>query len=143
MMTMTKTLIASFALTLSAAGASAQCRAAHMTISDELHNSGETIVATVQDAQSVPDSSFHMDGVNYIVKVDRVLHGKLIHTDTAKIFSENSPEKFPMQIGKQYLLFVHLDYNRYEVDNCGNSGVLEASTIENAHQLKSYAKNNQ
>lgn len=114
-----------------------------MTISDELHNSGETIVATVQDAQNVPDSSFHMDGVNYIVKVDRVLRGKLIHTDTVKIFSENSPEKFPMQIGKQYLLFVHLDYNRYEVDNCGNSGMLEASTIENAHQLKSYAKNNQ
>ena len=143
MMSMTKTLIASFALILSAASASAQCKASHMTISDELHNSGETIVATVQDAQNVPDSSFHMDGVNYIVKVDRILHGRMLRSDTVRIFSENSPEKFPMQIGKQYLLFVHLDYNRYEVDNCGNSGLLEASTIENAHQLKSYAKNNQ
>jgi hypothetical protein len=143
MKTTIKTLIASLALTLSVAGASAQCRARHMTISDELHNSGETIVATVLDEQNVPDSSFHMDGVDYIVKVDRVLRGKLIHTDTVRIFSENSPEKFPMQIGKQYLLFVHLDYNRLEVDNCGNSGMLEASTIENAHQLKNYAKNNQ
>ncbi len=143
MKTMTNILLASFALTFSAAVASAQCRATRMTISDELHNSGETIVATVQDAQSAPDSSFHMDGVNYIVKVDRVLHGRMLRTDTVSIFSENSPEKFPMQIGKQYLLFVHLDYNRYEVDSCGNSGMLEASNIEDAHQLKSYARNNQ
>lgn len=143
MKTTTTSLIVSFALILSAAGASSQCRANHLTISNELRIPGETIVATVEDAQSTPDSSFHMDGVNYVVRVDRVLHGKLIHTDTAKIFSENSPEKFPMQIGKQYLLFVHLNYNRYEVDNCGNSGLLEASLIENAHQFKSYAKNNQ
>ena len=142
MKNMTATLVAAFALVLSAATASAQCRATHITVSDELHTSGETVVATVQDAQSVPDSSFHMDGVNYVVKIDRVLHGKLIHTDTANIFSENSPEKFPMQVGKRYLLFVHLDYNRYEVDNCGNSGLLEASSIENAKQLKAYAKLN-
>ena len=143
MKTTTKTLIASLALTLSAASAFAQCSTNHKTITDELHNSGETIVATVQDAQSVPDSSFHMDGVNYVVKVDRVLHGKMLRSDMVNIFSENGPDKFPMQIGKQYLLFVHLDHASYEVDNCGNSGLLDTSRIENAHQLKAYAKNNQ
>jgi hypothetical protein len=76
------------------------------------------------------------------VKVDRVLHGKMLGKDTVTIFSENSPEKFPMQVGKQYLLFVHLNYNRYEIDNCGNSGLLEASAFENAKQLKEYAKKN-
>ncbi len=136
-----KTLITSFALVLSAATAYGQCRSNHLTISDELHSQGETIVGTVQGAQNAADSSFHLDGVNYVVKVDRVLHGKLLGSDTVTIFSENSPEKFPMQVGKQYLLFVHLDYNRYAVDNCGNSGLLSAS-IENAHQLKQLAKGN-
>ncbi len=136
-----KTLITTFALVLSAASAFGQCHANRLTISDELHTSGETIVGTVEGAQNVADSSFHLDGVNYVVKVDRVLHGKLMGTDTVTIFSENSPEKFPMQVGKQYLLFVHLDYNRYAVDNCGNSGLLSAS-IENAHQLKELAKKN-
>ena len=137
-----KNLLVSFALILSAAAASAQCRASHMTVSDELHNSGETIVGTVLGAQNTPDSSFHLDGVNYVVKVDRILHGKMMGHDTVTIFSENSPEKFPMEVGKQYLLFVHLNYNRYEIDNCGNSGLLEASNIENAHQLKQIAKKN-
>ncbi len=140
-----KNLILSFALVLSAATSATafgQCRANHLTVSDELHASGETIVGTVLGAQNAPDSSFHLDGVNYVVKVDRILHGKMMGTDTVTIFSENSPEKFPMQVGKQYLLFVHLDYNRYTVDNCGNSGLLEASTIENAHQLKQLAKKN-
>ncbi len=137
-----KTLFVASALILSAASAMAQCRTNHVTVSDELHTSGETLVGTVTDAQNAPDSSFHLDGVNYVVKVDRVLHGKMLGTDTVTIFSENSPEKFPMQVGKQYLLFVHLNYNRYEIDNCGNSGLLEASAIENAKQLKAYAKNN-
>ncbi len=137
-----KNLIVSSALILSAAFASAQCSTNRLTVSDELKTSGETIVGTVVGAQNAPDSSFHMDGVNYVVKVDRVLRGKMLGHETVTIFSENSPEKFPMQVGKQYLLFVHLNYNRYEVDNCGNSGLLEASTIENARQLKEYAKKN-
>jgi hypothetical protein len=137
-----KTLFAASVLILSAASAMAQCHTNHVTVSDELHASGETLVGTVTDAQNAPDSSFHLDGVNYVVKVDRVLHGKMLGKDTVTIFSENSPEKFPMQVGKQYLLFVHLNYNRYEIDNCGNSGLLEASAIENAKQLKAYAKTN-
>jgi hypothetical protein len=145
MKTLKTLLVASAAaltFTLTAIGASAQCRSAKLSVSDELHTSGETIIATVEGAQNAPDSSFHLDGVNYIVKVDRVLHGKMLGKDTVTIFSENSPEKFPMQVGKQYLLFVHLNYNRYEIDNCGNSGLLEASAFENAKQLKEYAKKN-
>lgn len=137
-----KSLFVSFALILPAATALSQCRTNHLTVADELRTSGETIIATVEGAQNAPDSSFHMDGVNYIVKVDRVLHGKMLGKDTVTIFSENSPDKFPMQVGKQYLLFVHLNYNRYEVDNCGNSGLLEASAFENSRQLKEFAKKN-
>jgi len=134
--------LAALAFIFSASAASAQCHANRLTVSEELRENGETLVGTVIGAQNAPDSSFHLDGVNYIVKIDRVLHGKMIGKDTVTIFSENSPEKFPMQVGKQYLLFVHVDYDRYAIDNCGNSGLLEASAIENAKQLKIYAKNN-
>lgn len=125
---------------LSAATAMAQCQGDRISIGQELHDAGSTLVGTVEYATPVPDSSFHLDGVNYVVHVDRVLKGKMIGHDVVTIFSENSPEKFPMQVGKQYLLFVHLNYNTYEVDNCGNSGMLEAGNIENVKQLKEYAK---
>lgn len=128
------------ALVFSSVAASAQCRAGRVTVSEELREPGATIVATVEDAQPVPDSSFHLDGINYVVRVDRVLRGKLMERSSVKIFSENSPERFPMQVGKRYLLFVHMDYDRYAIDNCGNSGLLNASGIDTLQQLKQLAK---
>jgi 2-keto-4-pentenoate hydratase/2-oxohepta-3-ene-1,7-dioic acid hydratase in catechol pathway len=137
-----KNIITSLLLALAATAAFAECQGNRMTVSQELHESGSTIVGTVQAATPVPDSSFHLDGVNYVVHVDRVLKGKMVSTDEVNIFSENSPTKFAMQVGKQYLLFVHLNYNTYEIDNCGNSGLLQASTGETAKLAKQYARNN-
>lgn len=134
----------SFVVTLAVAAASAtclaQCQSNRITISQELHDAGTTMVGTVEAAQPVPDSSFHLDGIDYVVHVDRVIKGRMITTDTVHIFSENSPTKFPMQAGKQYLLFVHRNYNDYEVDNCGNSGLLQAANIDSVSRLKEYAK---
>ena len=134
----------SFVVTLAVAAASAaclaQCRSNRITLNQELHDAGTTMVGTVESAQRVPDSSFHLDGIDYVVHVDRVLKGRMITTDVVHIFSENSPTKFPMQTGKQYLLFVHRNYNVYEVDNCGNSGLLQATNIDSVAKLKEYAK---
>ena len=129
-------------LAIAAASATclAECQGNRISLNQELHGSGTTMVATVEAAVPVPDSSFHLDGISYIVHVDRVLKGRMIDRDVVDIFSENSPTKFPMQIGKQYLLFVHRNYDDYEVDNCGNSGLLEASSIDSLAKLKEYAK---
>ncbi len=136
-----KNLIVSLAFAIgSGAVCMAQCQGNRVTVSQELHDSGSTIVGTVEAAQPIPESSFHLDGVDYVVHVDRMIKGKLVSKDVVTLFSENSPSKFPMQVGKQYLLFVHLNYNTYEVDNCGNSGLLQASNITNVQQLKEYAK---
>ena len=135
-----KNILVFAALVLSGVAASAQCGARRVSVSDELHHSGETMVGTVEAANPVPDSSFHLDGVDYVVRVDRVLHGKMVDSSQVNIFSENSPDRFPMQVGQQYLLFVHLNYDRYEVDHCGNSGLLTAQTIDSVRQLKEYAK---
>jgi hypothetical protein len=135
-----KTLIVSLAVAAASATCLAQCRSNRISLNQELHETGTTVVATVEAAVPVPDSSFHLDGINYIVHVDRVLKGRMIDRDVVDIFSENSPTKFPMQIGKQYLLFVHRNYDTYEVDNCGNSGLLQASSIDSLAKLKEYAK---
>jgi hypothetical protein len=135
-----KTLIVSLAIAAASATCLAQCQSDRISLNKELHEAGTTMVATVEAAVPVPDSSFHLDGINYIVRVDRVIKGRLIDRDVVDIFSENSPAKFPMQTGKQYLLFVHRNYNDYEVDNCGNSGLLEASNIDSVAKLRDYAK---
>jgi hypothetical protein len=135
-----KTLIVSLAIAAASATCLAQCQSDRISLNKELHEAGTTMVATVEAAVPVPDSSFHLDGINYIVRVDRVIKGRLIDRDVVDIFSENSPAKFPMQAGKQYLLFVHRNYNDYEVDNCGNSGLLEASNIDSVAKLRDYAK---
>ena len=135
-----KTLIVSLAVAAASATCLAQCQTNRISLNHELHEAGTTMVGTVEAAVPVPDSSFHLDGISYIVHVDRVLKGRMIDRDVVDIFSENSPSKFPMQTGKQYLLFVHRNYNDYEVDNCGNSGLLEASSIDSLAKLKEYAR---
>lgn len=135
-----KHLIVSLAIAAASATCLGQCQATRISLDQELHEAGTTLVGTVEAATPIPDSSFHLDGIDYIVHVDRVIKGRVIPNDVVHIFSENSPSKFPMQSGKQYLLFVHKNYNTYEVDNCGNSGLLQASTIDSFAKLKEYAK---
>jgi hypothetical protein len=135
-----KALIVLLAAAAASATCLAQCQSNRVSLNHELRQAGTTMVATVEAAVPVPDSSFHLDGISYIVHVDRVLKGRMIDRDVVDIFSENSPSKFPMQIGKQYLLFVHRNYNDYEVDNCGNSGLLESSSIDSLAKLKEYAR---
>jgi hypothetical protein len=135
-----KYLIVSLAIAAAAAPCLAQCQADRISLNQELHGRGTTIVGTVEAAVPVPDSSFHLDGIDYIVHVDRFIKGRTISSDAVHVFSENSPSKFPMQTGKQYLLFLHRNYNTYEVDNCGNSGLLEASNIDSLAKLKEYAR---
>jgi hypothetical protein len=137
-----KILIVSLAIAAASATCLAQCQTDRISVNQELKNAGTTMVGTVEAASPVPDSSFHLDGIDYVVHVDRVIKGRMISTDVVHIFSENSPTKFPMQTGKQYLLFVHRNFNDYEVDNCGNSGLLQASNIDSVAKLKEYAKNN-
>jgi hypothetical protein len=135
-----KHLIVSLAIAAAAATCLGQCQADRISLNQELRGAGTTIVGTVQAAIPVPDSSFHLDGIDYVVRVDRIIKGRMIDSDVVHVFSENSPSKFPMQSGKQYLLFLHRNYNTYEVDNCGNSGLLEASNIDSLSKLKQYAK---
>jgi hypothetical protein len=133
-------LIVSLAIAAAAVPCLAQCQADHISFNHELHGTGAAIVGTVEAAIPVPDSSFRLDGIDYIVHVDRIIKGRAISSDVVHVFSENSPSKFPMQTGRQYLLFLHRSYNTYEVNKCGNSGLLQASNTASLSKLKQYAR---
>ena len=135
-----KHLIVSLAIAAAAATCLGQCQADRISLNQELHGRATTIVGTVEAAVPVPDSSFHLDGIDYVVHIDRLIKGRIVDSNEVHVFSENSPSKFPMQRGKQYLLFLHRNFNTYEVDNCGNSGLLEASNIDSLAKLKEYAR---
>lgn len=136
-----KTLVITLAIAFASAAGFAQCQSSRIALSQELHDAGTTMVATVSDASPMPETDARVSGVDYVVHVDRVLKGHMISTATVHIFSENGAAKFPMQTGKQYLLFVHRDNDSFQVDNCGNSGLLQASNIDSAARLKQIAQN--
>lgn len=115
-----KSLAIALVLCLSTAVGYSQCTVRSISASKEMHASAFVIIGTVSAAHAVPETWDFLDGVDYTVRVDRVLHG---HPDRAvyTIFSENIPNAFRMTPGMHYVLYVHPKYDRYEVSNCGNS----------------------
>ena len=107
-------------LILGAATGFSQCNAHRVTARNEMHSSSVVIVGTVTAAIPVAESWDFFDGVNYIVRVDSILHGKT-HRSEYNIFSENAPNTFDMTVGSHYVLYVQPHYDRYQVSSCGNS----------------------
>ncbi len=107
-------------LILGAATGFSQCNAHRVTARNEMHSSSVVIVGTVTAIVPVAESWDFLNGVNYIVRVDSVLHGKT-HRNEYTVFSEDVPNAFNMTVGSHYVLYVQPHYDRYEVDNCGNS----------------------
>ncbi len=85
------------------------------------------ITARVLNAKLVPSANdgYFLDGTIYGVEMRKGYKGN--PGDALSVFSENSSGRFPMQIGREYLLFLYRDHGRYQVDNCGNSDELPKS----------------
>ena len=117
---MKKLAIALF-LCLNAATGFAQCKTDRVSAHKEMHMASAVVVGTVTAAQPVAESWDFLDGVNYTVRVDSKIRGKVHPNTEVTVFSENSPRFFPMYVGQQYVLYLQPQYGRNEVDNCGNS----------------------
>lgn len=85
---------------------------------------------------SVPESGGYYYGDGYTVEIQEIFKGN--PTNPIVIFSENSSGRFPMSVGETYVLFVHYELGRYQIDNCGNSGLLseKQDSIQVLRQLK-------
>ena len=132
---MKKLAIALF-LCLNAAAGFAQCKKDRVSAHKEMHMASAVVVGTVTAAQPVPESWDFLDGVNYIVRVDSKIRGKVHPNTEVTVFSENSPRFFPMYVGQQYVLYLQPQYGRNEVDNCGNSRQTGGSESASTKQPK-------
>jgi hypothetical protein len=62
------------------------------------------------------------EGTVYRLRVEETLRGRR-HKSFA-LFSENTTARFPMKVGRRYLVFVTAHDNIFYASNCGNSGEL-------------------
>lgn len=116
-------------LVLSTATGFSQC-ANRVTARAEIRSSSAVIVGTVMAAIPVAESWDFLDGIDYTVRVDSVLHGKTDRSEYT-VFSENVPVAFDMAVGKHYVLYLQPQYDRYRVDACGNSHPTEELEASN------------
>ena len=129
-----------FAGLLVASNAAGVCVNGNPTVRYEYFHSNAVFLGTVLSAKEIPaesdsDKGF-LDGSMYKVRVDKTFRGKLGRT--VDIFSENSSGRFPMDVGRQYLVFVYGDLKRTMVDNCGNSGLVteRSSALKQIKQIQ-------
>jgi hypothetical protein len=93
-----------------------------------------TAVVESSRTESSPDDPEGVADTVYTVRVVRVFKGKPGRVLT--ITDENTSSRFPMAIGKEYLLFVRTFPDGNFVDSCGKSGLLERSKEELAEVEK-------
>jgi len=97
------------------------------TVTQEFAASKFVFVGRVLSTKEIAVKSESITGGTfYTLEVSDVLKGKLPHR--VRLYSENSSGRFPMVVGKRYLIFT--DYSIFEgirgwqlaVNSCGNSG---------------------
>jgi len=116
--------------------ANAVCLNGYPSITEEYAKSQSVFIGKVLAETAVPESGRYYDGDNYTVQVQEVFKGN--PTGAVVIFSENSSGRFPMSVGSTYILFVYHELGRYQINNCGNSGLLSGKqdAIQAVRQLE-------
>ena len=100
------------------------------------HGGYDALHKSVKAPFDVPESGGYYEGKEYTVQVKEIFKGK--PNKKINIFSENTSGRFPMEIGKTYVIFLHQELGRYQIDNCGNSGLLseKQATVKSVRQLR-------
>lgn len=130
------TAITAIAFLVTSSIATAVCLKGHRSITEEYAETENIITGKVIKEKDIPEADNYEKGTNYTVEIQEVIKGNLINS--VIIFSENSSGRFPMLVGETYILFVYYNVGRYQIDNCGNSGLLseKRDTIQTLRQLK-------
>jgi hypothetical protein len=100
----------------------AYCPQPDPTVACEFLNSDAVFVGTVISARAVPPrGAADLDGWLYRLTVQELFRGP--RTRTIEVFTENSSGRFPLEVGKTYLLFADKLDGRLTITNCGNSAL--------------------
>jgi hypothetical protein len=116
--------------------ASAVCLKGNPSVAEEYADSQSVFIGKVIEKKDIPESGKYYDGQEYTVEVQEIFKGN--STGTVVIFSENSSGRFPMSVGETYILFVYYELGRFQVSNCGNSGLVseKQNVIQAVRQQK-------
>jgi hypothetical protein len=117
-----KAILIAMSFLLLSSSVDAVCLKGNPSVKQECDDSQSVFIGKVQEQRHVPESRDYYDGDEYIVQVLEVFKGESKHQIV--IFSENSSGRFPMTVGSTYILFVYVERGRFQVSNCGNSGLL-------------------
>jgi hypothetical protein len=125
-----------FAILVCSTLATAVCVNGHPSVEDEYSKSEYVLTASVVSASEVSESKdgYYVGGTDYTLRSLRILRGHPPTTFT--VFSENSSGRFHMTAKKRYLVFVHWEHGKLRIDNCGNSGPLDAQDNKLADVLR-------
>jgi len=110
-----------------------------LPVKKEFKESEAVVIATVTSSHLAPQSWDTFDGTEFVVQISQTVKGK--QSGEITIFSENTAEKYDLQIGQEYLLFLNNHYQHWVVNKCGNSGTIDqdAKVIkELEHLLDNY-----
>lgn len=131
-----KIILTAIAILLTASIATAVCLNGNPSVTEEFADSESIFIGKVLADKNVPESDNYYDGNNYTVETQEILKGK--PTKTVDIFSENSSGRFPMTVGSTYIIFLHYELGRYQINNCGNSGLLseKQEAVQTLRRLK-------
>lgn len=95
------------------------------TVACEFLHSDAVFVGTVISIKVAPARGDEYEGWFYDLTVQQLFRGP--HTKTIQVFTENSSGRFPLNLGKRYLIFAYEYDGRLEIDNCGNSSLLSTA----------------
>jgi hypothetical protein len=91
--------------------------------SQEMKDSQSVIIGTVTSSRKVPQTWDLLDGTEYAVHIDQKVKGK--QSNEMAVFIERVEDGVKLETGKQYLLFLTYNSQRWVVNNCGNSGPMD------------------
>ena len=95
----------------------------HPSVQKEKRATAAIIEGQAFHAQDLTEDPSDPAGVTATLYDVRVLHTKKGRVgSTIQVRSDNTSSRFPMQIGRSYILFLQRNGNVYTVDSCGNSG---------------------
>lgn len=100
------------------------CSQPEPTVRCEFLNSAAVFIGTVVSTRNEPAGSGvdDNDGWIYTLTVQRRFRGAL--SKTIEVYTENASARFPLDNGKQYLLFAFKFHGRLQIFGCGNSALL-------------------
>ena len=96
----------------------------HIPPEKEAREAYAVVIGTVTSVKEGPAPFEGEDGEGtvYQLRVGETLRGQ--HRKTFALFSENTSARFPMVVGRKYLIFVHKHDAVFYATNCGSSGDL-------------------